>query len=963
MKKSAHAKREEPERRPQPADSLSYDVLDALPIGTCLLDHSGSVVWLNREAARLLGRPPALCVRKPLGHLLGWDRNPSESVTAFPSIRALLATGQPALGDREVVAHPQGRRMTVAWTCRPLDPATGLAGVFSFHDLSDEIELQEDRDRLALIAEESPSPLVELNVDANLLYANPAMTLLLEKFGYTTEGFPRVLPANLQPLVQQCLATGRKVAHIEVAVSDACYAWTFCPASAHQTVRGYATELTDIRATQRQLRDTADHLERVNGELDKALQQAQEAVRVKTNFFATMSHELRTPMNGVIGMTSLLLETPISDEQRSYVNTIQQCGEALLSIINDVLDCSKIEAGRLELESIDFNLRTTVEDVLGQFAERAEKKGIEVTGLVHASVPTGLRGDPGRLRQVLTNLVANAVKFTDKGNVTVQAYLVDETPDSALVRFEVTDTGIGIAPEVQERLFTPFTQADSSTTRKYGGTGLGLSICRQLVELMGGEIGIHSRLGQGSTFWYTARLKKQASAPSPPVTPAELAGRRVLIVDDNESNRTILHHLVGMWGMQDDHAEDADQALQMVDKASASRQPYDLAILDMMMPGKNGLDLAKSLKSHPTGQRIKLVILTSLVQRGQAEQARQAGITAYLTKPVRHDQLYECLRTVLGLVPAVAADRSGAGADQTEAPPFITRHTLAENQRRLRVLVAEDNVINQKLTVRLLELLGYQVDVVANGQEAIEALERTPYAVVMMDCQMPVMDGFEATRRIRERERSRVQSHQVESPKSEDLTTLGLSDFRRIPIIALTANAMQGDRDRCLTAGMDDYLSKPVKKDELSATLQRWFPTAQPAHGRSDNSRPTDFPGVTTSSFDPAMILQNIGGDEEILQQLLAMFVTRSPGMLQQISDAIEACDARGLEHSAHAMKGTAGNLCAATVASIAGQLEALGRMGQVVEAAGVMEQLQQAVSRVVQDIRQLQTYRKSVLA
>ncbi len=919
------AKKWKAERQPQAVEGLSYDVLDALSSGVCLLDTLGCVVWLNLEAARLLGRTRTLCVHKPLEHLLGWDTHEAESSTPVRSIRAALGAGRPACGDRAVIADRRGRRMTVAWKCLPLGPATGLAGVFSFRDLSDELELQKDRDRLALIAEESPSPLVEFDADADLLYANPAMTFLLEKFGYADGGFPLVLPSDIRHIVHECLATGKKVAHREVMVSDACYDWTFCPVPAQDTVRGYAADLTDIRATQRQLRDSAAHLEQVNGELDGALQQAREAVRVKSNFFATMSHELRTPMNGVIGMTGLLLESPLSDEQRSYVDTIQQCGEALLSIINDILDCVKVEAGKLELESIDFNLRATVEDVLTQFAERAQKKGIEITGLVHASVPTGLRGDPGRLRQILTNLVANAVKFTDTGDVTVQVFLVDETPESVLVRVEVTDTGIGIHPEVQKRLFAPFTQADSSTTRKYGGTGLGLAICKQLVELMGGDIGVDSQAGRGSMFWYTARVKKQASPPPLPVTPTELHGRRVLIVDDNESNRTILHHLVGTWGMEDDRAEDADQALQMVEDAAARRQPYDLAILDMMMPGKDGLELAKTLKAHPTGRHIRLIILTSLIQRGQAEQARQAGISAYLTKPVRLDQLSECVRVVLGLAPVVVPDRMGVATDQSGGPPLITRHTLAEHCSRVRVLVVEDNVINQKLTVRMLELLGYRVDVATNGQEALDALERTPYAAVMMDCQMPVMDGFEATRRIRER---------------EALLPYPL----RVPIIALTANAMQGDRERCIAAGMDDYVAKPFKSGDLRAALQKWLPAAP-------------------SSFDPVTILRNIGGDEELLQQLLAMFLARSPGMLRQIADAIAARDARALEHTAHALKGTSGNLCAGAVVSVAGQLEAMGRMGQVVEAARVMVQLQQAVSRMTHDIQQLQACRKSVPA
>ncbi|MEK7327136.1 MAG: response regulator, partial [Chloroflexota bacterium] len=373
---------------------------------------------------------------------------------------------------------------------------------------------------------------------------------------------------------------------------------------------------------------------------------------------------------------------------------------------------------------------------------------MEITGLVHAAVPTGLQGDPGHLRQILTNFVGNAIKFTEQGDVTVQAFLEQDLVDAVVVRFEVTDSGIGIPPDVQARLFQPFTQADNSTSRKYGGTGLGLAISKQLAEQMGGAVGITSQPGRGSTFWSTARFLKQTTSPLAIVPSAELTGHRVLIVDDNESNRIILHHLVTGWGMVDDQAQDAASAMALIEQQARNGIAYDVAIVDMLMPGKDGLQFAKEMKVHPVGSRVRLVILTSLIQRRQAELVRQAGFVAYLTKPARHDQLSNCLRTVLGMPELVG--EATVTTVTAPAPPLITRHTLAETGSAARILVAEDNLINQKLTVRMLEKLGYQSDVVENGQEALAALDRVSYAMVLMDCQMPLVDGLEATRLIRE---------------------------------------------------------------------------------------------------------------------------------------------------------------------------------------------------------------------
>jgi len=925
---------------------MSPAVLDTLPIGFLLLDSQLRVLSMNREAARLVGHSAEYCTSKLLREIL-LQQPGTAGHTIATLIQASLPDHRPIQAARAMLIAPTDEPHQIEWTYVPLDVEDDPGGVLTLRDLTCESELQQDRDRLARVAEESPSPIIELDSDANLVYANPAMTQLLQRFGYAAGGFPSVCPGELVQLVQRCIGTGKEIRGQEVRLAHASFTWIFCPVPSHRLVRCYAVDMTDVTAAQEELRRSAEHLQNSNRQLDQALQEAQAAARVKASFLATVSHELRTPMNGVIGMTDLLMDTEPSEEQQSYIQPIRQCGEVLLNLINDILEYGKIEAGKLELECIDFNLRTTVEDVLNQFAERAETKGLEIAGLVHASVPTGLRGDPGRLRQILTNFVGNAIKFTERGDVTIQAFLEKDLVDAVVVRFEITDSGIGIPPEVQARLFQPFTQADSSTSRKYGGTGLGLAISKQLAEQMGGSVGIVSQPEHGSTFWCTARFIKQPTSSLAIVPSAELTGRRVLIVDDNESNRIILHHLVTGWGMDDDQARDADSAIALIEQQAEKGLSYDVAIVDMLMPGKDGLELAKELKIHPVGSRVRLVILTSLIQRGHAELARQAGFLAYLTKPIRHDQLSNCLRTVLGMT-GLVGERTLTTVT-TPAPPLITQHTLAEIESAPRILVAEDNLINQKLTVRILEKLGYQSDVVGNGQEALAALAQNSYALVLMDCQMPLLDGLEATRLIRERE----QASEPSTPHS----TLNIHHPRHIPIVALTANAMSGDRERCLAAGMNDYLTKPVRKEDLKGILDRWIavsihPQATIACSPKHSTNGTDAEPLPLI-FDETAMLRNIGGDTELLEQLVEMFLQRHQTMLEAIRAALADRDQVAVEQAAHALKGTASNLCASEVVLSAGQLEAFGRLGTLVEGPVIYTQLEKAVLRLLQLLEQ----------
>ena len=903
------------------AEDLFRLVVESAPNGMLMIDRKSTIVLVNSQMEKMFGYTRQELLKKPVDTLLperyrGQHPHYREEFLSDPRARTMGA-------GRELYAlRKDGSEFPVEIGLNPVHTPEGTHILASVIDITArkaaEEHLKENEERFrSMIENVKDYAIFMLDPEGRIVTWNKGAEAAT---GYSAEEiigkaislfFPITDQRGLlyEQILQTALTEGRH---------ETTMAWQlrkdgtkFCSHITTTAVRkpdgrllGFSVVTCDLTEQQKN-----------NSELKRAKEAAEEANGVKSDFIANVSHEIRTPMTGIIGMTGLLADTELSSKQAEYCQIIRQSSEALLTVINEVLDFSKVESGKLELEIIDFDLRVAVEEVLDLFANQAEDRGIELVSLVGCDVTEKVQGDPGRVRQVLSNLVGNALKFTKAGEIAVRVRLLRQTAKTVSLRFEINDTGMGIAKDKLAKLFGSFTQVDASTTRRFGGTGLGLAICKRFVELMGGEIGVDSEPDKGSSFWFTLDLlKSPENAFEVPSDRAHLRGLHMLVVEANALNRSAFDQYLTSWGISGSSAPDGRSALKMLSAAQNQGVPYDLVILDFKLPDMDGLELARKIRENPKLGAAKLLLLTSMAKKGDARSAREAGIDGYFTKPIHFSQLEECLALLMG--EASTTEDSGT---------LLTLRTLAElkSQTRLRILVADDNHINQKVVASLLENMGHRAEVVGNGKEAVEAYRSAPYDIVLMDLQMPEMDGFEASHQI----------HEIAQAK-------GL----KTSIVAVTARARKQDREACLARGMDDYVSKPISPMELRAAIDRTMAGAAKG-ASSNNSSPNPVnPGHTV---DLVEALASIEGNRDLLREIVQMFIEQYPRLLEQIHQALSSSDGKALAAAAHTLRSSAGQVGAHEALDGARRLEEIGERESLAKAPAVLAKLEEELVRV----------------
>jgi len=886
-----------------------------------------------------------------------FDTYPPELAARFwADDKSVLDSGIPIISREEPGRDSQGNTIWVSTTKVPLRDGngqiTGLVGVGRDITAQKRIELETNRQKqyFEALVHASPVAIVVLDSEEKIISSNPAFENL---YGYVNT---EIIGVNLDDLIANSETREEAVRYTHVVKTQAVH---FIGKRKRKDNFLVDVEIFGVPVFVDGQKTGTLAMYHDISELVRAQREAEESNRSKSEFLANMSHEIRTPMNGVIGMLELALDTKLTSEQTDYLQTSLHSAEALLSLLNDILDFSKIEAGKLELEAINFSLRNAVEDVAYTLAKRAQDKGLEMACLVDPDLASSLRGDPGRLRQILVNLVGNAIKFTHQGEIVIRAEPGENTDRHVTVHFSVQDTGIGIPYERQAAVFERFTQADGTTTRTYGGTGLGLTISKQLVEVMGGRIGLESKPGIGTTFWFDLQFEKllpEKRGVTGPLTsgPANLGRARVLVVDDNQTNRMVLIKNVEALGSRVDAVSSGAKGIESLRNAHRAGDPYHVVLLDMQMPGMDGEQTARAIKSDPSVKDVKILILTSMGQRGDAVRLEALGCSGYLLKPVKQQMLFDAVLAVLG-------------RNEDEAAGLITRHVLTDKRKiGIRLLLAEDNPVNQKLAVILLQKAGYLVDAVETGVQALEKVQTHEYSAVLMDVQMPDMDGFEATRQIRIWEQSN-----------------GL----HIPIIAMTAHAMAGDRERCIDAGMDDYVTKPLEPRVLFNAIDRW---AQSLDSKKisdveiiqdDNLQDfsadlgrdwlgENIPAASGLTLEPVSIsradslpeklpadlesaLFRFGDDRDFMKEMCQEFNDHLPERIDEFKSALNDGDINSLCRLAHNLKGVSLNFNAEPLAEAAAKLEICGRQENLAEAPALVEQVEKEITRLQEYLAQ----------